>query len=213
MSRSETYISMLAEDIHSVICATVDDEGRPVTRAIDIMLSDSHTFYFLTARGKSFYEELMSRQFIALTGMSGGRGTMEKKAISVRGIIRCIGKEKLEEIFKKNPYMADIYPSDASRQVLEVFTMVKGEGEFFDLSTRPITRDTFSIGGGILTGAERKGAYAISSSCTGCGKCAAVCPQHCIHRNGQTYVIDDRHCLHCGLCFEVCPAHAVRKEG
>lgn len=43
--------------------------------------------------------------------------------------------------------MASIYPNDASRQALVVFRMTKGSGEFFDLSTSPITRASFEIGG------------------------------------------------------------------
>ena len=34
----EDILKILQEDIHSVIVATLDDEGRPQTRAIDIML-------------------------------------------------------------------------------------------------------------------------------------------------------------------------------
>lgn len=215
MKRSAFYISMLAEDIHSVICATVDSKGYPVTRAVDIMLADSETFYFLTARGKAFYEELMKQHYIALTGMTGGAGTMQKKAVSVRGFVRCIGKEKLREIFEKNPYMTEIYPSKKSRQVLEVFTLEQGEGEFFDLSTKPITRETFPVGERTRSEkADGRGdSYFISHFCTGCGKCSAVCPQKCIRRNGKVYEIISQHCLHCGLCFEVCPVHAVMKEG
>lgn len=56
MDTAKKYLDMLVNDIHSVVIATTDDENRPVTRVIDIMLEDGRTFYFLTAKGKAFCE-------------------------------------------------------------------------------------------------------------------------------------------------------------
>lgn len=63
---SEKYLKILVEDIHSTIVATVDDDGHPVTRAIDMMLWDDRGVYFLTAKGKAFYDQLMEQKFISL---------------------------------------------------------------------------------------------------------------------------------------------------
>ena len=54
------YLSFLVHEIHTAIVATVDDEGLPVTAAIDMMDCDENSLYFLTARGKSFYARRMS---------------------------------------------------------------------------------------------------------------------------------------------------------
>ena len=48
--------------------ATVDDAGFPVTAAIDMMDWDEGGLYFLTAKGKSFYDRLKKRGTLALTG-------------------------------------------------------------------------------------------------------------------------------------------------
>lgn len=208
---------MLENEIHSVVCATTDEENRPVTRVIDIMLSDDSTFYFLTAKGKDFYRQLMKNKYIALTGMTGGEGmdrehaTMHTKAVSIRGSIECIGTEKLKEIFAKNPYMAEIYPTERSRDALVVFKMTAGSGEFFDLSTKPITRESFVAGSSDSVGEEHRSyePYFISRACTGCGKCLTVCPQSCIRHDAIPFRIDQRHCLHCGNCLVNCPAKAV----
>ena len=45
-----------------------------------------------------------------------------KVSVSLRGKIRNIGKEKLDEIFEKNTYMQSIYPGD-TRDALEVFCL------------------------------------------------------------------------------------------
>lgn len=217
MGAENRYLSILENDIHSVVCATADEQNLPVTRVIDIMLADDRTFYFLTARGKDFYRQLMNRRYIALTGMSGGEGmdrahaTINKKSISIRGSVECIGTYKLKEIFAKNPYMAEIYPTENSRGVLVVFKMTSGRGEFFDLSTRPITRESFTVGDSESYGEDHRihEPYFISMACNGCGRCLAVCPQNCILNGVIPFRIDQRHCLHCGSCFANCPAGAV----
>jgi uncharacterized pyridoxamine 5'-phosphate oxidase family protein/Pyruvate/2-oxoacid:ferredoxin oxidoreductase delta subunit len=181
------------------------------------MLTDDHTFYFLTAKGKNFYRELMHNRYIALTGMTGGEGmdrahaTMHKKSISIRGSITCIGIEKLAEIFAENPYMAEIYPTEESREALVVFKMTVGRGEFFDLSTKPITRESFTVGDSSSDEEidQNQEPYFISAACNGCRKCLITCPQNCILHDTVPFRIDQRHCLHCGNCFENCPIRAV----
>ena len=103
-------LNILQKEIHSTVFATIDSEGLPQTCVIDIMLADENGLYFLTARGKSFYDRLMDRPFVAISGMKGG-DTLSTVAISVRGSVQNIGKERLDEIFAKNPYMSKIYPT------------------------------------------------------------------------------------------------------
>lgn len=212
---TKDYLQILQNEIHSVVMATTDNEGHPVTRVIDIMLTDDTTLYFLTAKGKAFHDQLMKDQYIAFSGMSGGEGmdvkeaSLHKKAISVRGSIESIGTDKLDEIFAKNPYMASIYPDEKSREAMEVFRMTDGEGEFFDLSTKPITREEFGIGKSAGKKEEIKPAYFISDKCIGCGTCVTVCPQKCIDTTKIPFLIEQEHCLHCGNCFRDCPVQAV----
>lgn len=206
---TKEYLNIIQKEIHSVVIATVDKDGHPVTRVIDIMLSDEHSLYFLTAKGKAFYEQMMEDPHISISGMTGGDGTMQKKAVSIQGKVRNIGTEKLEEIFVENPYMAEIYPSKESRMALEVFQLYQGQGEYFDLSTKPITRGSFSLG-------EKKiveSGYEITKDCRGCKICYSKCPQKCIDITKKPLVISQEHCLHCGNCFSVCPFGAVKKKG
>lgn len=83
MSTNE-ILKFLEKEIHSVIMATVDDNGLPVTCAIDIMDSDEKGLYFLTSKGKGFYTRLKKNEYVALTGMNAG-DTLSRVAVSVRG--------------------------------------------------------------------------------------------------------------------------------
>ena len=102
----QDYLKLLVEGIHSTTIATIGADGHPQTRVIDMMLYDKQGVYFLTARGKAFYTQLMAQGYIALSA------TREKVSISLRGKIKNIGNEKLDEIFEKNTYMQSIYPGD-----------------------------------------------------------------------------------------------------
>ena len=204
---AKDYLAFLVNEIHTTISATVDDDGLPVTAAIDMMDSDENGLYFLTAKGKGFYDRLKKRGFLALTAVKG-ESTMKSVAISVRGKVRELGYEKIPMLFEKNPYMHEIYPTEESMHALTVFQICEGSGEWFDLSKKPIKRASFSFGG-----AEKKPeGYLITEACIGCQTCVSVCPQQCIDTDSVPLVIDHAHCLHCGNCMEACPVGAVEKR-
>ena len=201
MTRND-YLKLLVEDIHSTAVATIGADGYPQTRVIDMMLWDGQGVYFLTARGKAFYAQLMEQGYIALSAAK------DKVSISLRGKIRNIGSEKLDEIFEKNPYMQSIYPGD-TRSALEVFCLYEADGEYFDIrDPAHIVRDSFTVG----KAAREAAGYYVGTGCTGCGACISVCPQRCIDISGTTAVIDRHRCLHCGRCAEVCPRQAIEKR-
>lgn len=200
------YLRYIVNDIHTAVAATTDDNGLSVTCAIDIMDCDEKGLYFLTAKGKGFYNRLSKEKYIALTGIKGSN-TMSSVAISVRGTVKEIGTERLSDLFEKNPYMEQIYPTEESRKALTVFCIYEGNGEWFDLSKEPIERDTFQIG----NGKKMKDGYFITDKCNACGKCIPLCPQGCISKS-TPFVIQQEHCLHCGNCLTICPVNAIEKR-
>lgn len=214
--KTSDFLKILKNDIHTTIMATVDEEGHPVTRVIDIMLVDDQTLYFITAKGKAFYRQLMEQGFVSISGACGGEGMDKKeasihmKAISIRGVVKNIGSERLEEIFEKNPYMKEIYPDAASRRALEVFCIPEGMGEFFDLSAKPIQRESFIVGLQSENAEKKSDGYYITDACIGCRACTEVCPQKCIAADSIPFKIHQKNCLHCGNCLAVCPVAAVK---
>lgn len=197
------YLDWLVDKIHSSTIATIGADGHPQTRVIDMMLHDGEYVYFLTAKGKDFYSQLMEQKYVAVSA------TKDKVAISIRGIIENIGKDNLDLIFEKNPYMKDIYPRD-TREVLEVFRIIRGQGEFFDLrNPSHIVRDYFVIG----EEKQQKSGYYVGDECIRCKLCYSICPQKCIDISKKPVEIIQNNCLHCGRCAEICPKQNIKKAG
>ena len=197
-------LRFVAQEIHTVVVATVDGQGLPITCAIDIMDSDESGLYFLTAKGKNFYERLKKQGCLSLTGIKGG-DTMTRTAVSVRGKVRELDPGKGKELFEKNPYMYEIYPTEDSRSAIRVFQLYEGTGEWFDLSKKPVEWAAFSFGGA----EEAGGGYFVTDKCIGCKLCYSKCPQKCIDIHVKPVVIHQSNCLRCGNCFEICPAGAI----
>lgn len=168
-----------------------------------MMYYDEDGVYFLTAKGKAFYDQLMEQQYVAISA------TKDKIAVSLRGKIKNIGKKNLDIMFERNPYMKKIYPGD-TRDAIEVFQLYEAQGEYFDISNPSnIVRDTIIIGKAeaVQTG------YFVGKGCIGCKRCYSVCPQKCIDISSVPAVIDQKHCLHCGRCAETCPEQCIEKRG
>lgn len=186
--------------IKDVAFATVDSEGRPQVRIIDVMLADEETIYFCTARGKAFYHQLCEGGYVAVSGLN-----KQFQMFRISGRAQKLGDQRrwIDEIFARNPSMNDVYPRD-SRYILEPFFIRIEQMEWFDLGVSPICRGEISL-------STEKG-FVIGPNCIGCGKCMRSCPQQCICA-GSPYQIAQEHCLHCGLCAETCPVHAILPGG
>lgn len=200
--QTNDYLKLLVEQIHSCTVATIGADGHPQTRVIDMMLWDNEGVYFLTAKGKSFYQQLITQQYLSLSATKDGQ------AVSLRGKVKSIVHAKLDEIFIKNPYMQKIYPV-GTRSALEVFWIYEAQGEYFDISDPAhVVRDSFVIG----AGENQQTGYFVGQGCTGCQRCSTVCPQNCIVVAGKSAHIAQNHCLHCGRCAEICPAQCIERR-
>ena len=167
--QAKDYLQYIAEKIHSTVFATVDSGGRPVTCAIDIMDCDENGLYFLTARGKHFYNLLKANENIAFTAMKGG-DTLSRVAVSVQGKAKEIGPGRLPGLFQKNPYMEKIYPDVRSRGALTVFKICIGcklcyskcPQKCIDISAKPVIIQ--------------------QEHCLHCGNCYEICPAGAVER-------------------------------
>ena len=137
----------------------------------------------------------------------GSELNLKSKLSQFVALSQYFGSGKIPELFEKNPYMWEIYPTEESRHALTVFQLYEGSGECFDLSKKPIERASFTFGNA-KTNPE---GYFITDACIGCGSCTVVCPQNCI-RERTPFEIEQQHCLHCGNCLTICPVGAVEKR-
>ena len=196
------YLKMLVEELHSATVATIGADGHPQTRIIDMMYYDEEGVYFLTAKGKDFYAQLMDQKYVAISATNG------KISISLRGNVKNIGKTNLDIMFEKNPYMKEIYPGD-TRQALDVFQLYEAQGEYFDISNpSKIMRDRIVIG----NVKEAQTGYFAGEGCIGCKLCYSVCPQKCIDITVKPVVIRQNQCLHCGRCAQICPKQCIKNR-
>lgn len=200
------YCLSFMRQVRDCSFATVDADGLPSVRIIDIMHAEGGRIYFLAPRGKAFHAEIMRLPVVAIVAQ-----TTDFRTCRLRGrVVRPEDSEQhrlVDWMFELNPSMCKLYPGD-TRYVCDVFYIEDGSGDYFDLGQKPVVRAQFSIGNG---GTEMGGRFEITAWCNGCGICAQACPQGCIEKSGATYEIDQSACLHCGLCFETCPTHAIEK--
>lgn len=94
------FFRIIQEDIHSTVIATADKNNMPVTCVIDIMDYDEDGLYFLTARGKNFYNRLKEKEYLSFTGIKGN-DTMHSVSVTICGNVREIGKQRLKILLKK----------------------------------------------------------------------------------------------------------------
>lgn len=200
MITKKDCLEQVREVIDGVL-STVDENGNSQSRIIDIMHIDEDTIYFLTARGKNVYKEIINHPQISYVNLK------DNKSVRINGIAKKLDDQKkwIDLMFEENPFMNNVYPGE-SRYILEPFKVVSGEIEYFDLTQKPIFRQSFKINDEMIS---EKG-YVITEKCIECGLCAKMCPQKIISE-GKPYIISKDNCLHCGLCYENCPAKAIKK--
>lgn len=197
--KAKKYVDLFRK-VKIASAATVDAQGRPHSRIINVMIADDEGMYIVTSKGKPFYRQLVETGEVALSAMCP-----DCQSLKFTGRLRVVGKEWVDRVFEQNPGMNEVYPGE-SRYILDAFHIYEGRGEWFDLLHYPISRETFAYGGA----EEERSGFVITEACTGCGACAAACPQKCI-TEGAPYAIADAHCLQCGLCAEICPVGAVKR--
>ena len=72
MIEKEDCFKILREVIDATL-STVDEKGNPQSRIIDIMHIEDEKIYFLTARGKDVYKEILNHPQISYLCLNNNR--------------------------------------------------------------------------------------------------------------------------------------------
>ncbi len=184
--------------------ATADENGAPQVRNISAIHYEGTDIYFLTARGKSFARQLYADGRVQIAGYTRFKETIRLSGRAVE-VPQAEQMKWRDVIYQEQPYLENVYPGESKN--IDAIFVIK-DYTYFCLSTRPITREYFSVGNAEL---KPKG-YLITDKCIGCGKCIRICPQGAIDKGSpKPFVIRQNNCLQCGNCFENCPVQAIRR--
>ena len=102
--KARKYVDMFRR-VKIASAATVDEEGHPHSRIINIMIASDEGMYIVTSAGKPFYEQLVQSGEIALSAMCP-----DCQSLKFEGRVKKVGKEWLEKVFVDNPGMNEVYP-------------------------------------------------------------------------------------------------------
>ena len=194
--------------IRDVAFATVDADGLPSVRIIDVMAVTGDRLYFLAPRGKEFHDDVMREGFVAIVGQTSDYRTCRLRGKVVRPEGEAVQRALVDAIFELNPSMNLLYSGDA-RYICDVFYVEDGEGEYFDLGQSPVFRKPFRIGGdpGV------RGTFLVTEACIGCGVEDCFGERHnrcscCEHIINQKYVSASKllHIAHSEYPFHVFPS-------
>ena len=96
----------ILREIKDVSFASVDEQGNPQVRIIDVMLVEDEKLYFCTSRGKDFHRQLLQHPQIAITGMNSAYQMVRLQGRSIR-----LSQQEywIHRIFDENPSMKDVY--------------------------------------------------------------------------------------------------------
>lgn len=101
----------LLRGVRDCAFATIDRNGLPAVRIIDVMLVEEGRLFFCTARGKDFYAELLANSAVAVTGLNDKWQTVRLMGRAER-LADAEQHAMIDRIFEENPLMNEVYPGE-----------------------------------------------------------------------------------------------------
>lgn len=135
-------MQILQDDMKIAVVSTVDEDGQPHARHINMGVANENGVFFMTSPKTDFYKQLQANQKVAITGYKEEGYLIQ--VIRMTGRVKDLAKEGLEEVLKDNPYVEQVYPDESERQNVQVFHLYEGEGFYHSLTQGH--KYTFEIG-------------------------------------------------------------------
>ena len=86
----------------------------------------------MTSPKTNFYKQLQNNQKVAITAMKSEDYLIQ--VIRIEGVVKKIGRERLEEVLKDNPFVKDVYPNEEDIAGVQVFHLYDGKGFYHSLT-------------------------------------------------------------------------------
>lgn|SRR5699024_3689470 len=138
----EDILSILQNDIKAAVFSSVDAEGKPHARYINVGVANEQGIFFMTSPKTNFYKQLQGNQNVAITALKQDDYLIQ--VIRIEGKVKEIGREGLEEVLKDNPFIKHVYPNESDVAAVQVFQMYEADGFYQSLTQGH--KYTFTIG-------------------------------------------------------------------
>lgn len=136
-------IMRILEEMKVAVFATVDKDGLPHARHAHIGVANEKGVFFMTSPQTNFYSQMVDTEHVAITAMAQEDYLIQ--VIRIEGRVKQVGRERLEELLKGNPYVKHVYPTQEEQDAVQVFQLYEGQGFYHSLTQGH--KYVFSIGG------------------------------------------------------------------
>lgn len=135
-------MNILEQDIKAMVFSTVDSEGNPHARYINVGVANESGIFFMTSKQTRFYQQLKENPKVAITAKSEDGYLIQ--VVRIEGEARELGRDQLEEVLEGNEYVKYVYPTKEEQSTVQVFQVYKGKAFYQSLTQGH--KYTFSFG-------------------------------------------------------------------
>lgn len=142
---NQEFLDFAVNQIHNVDIVKTH-QGEPSAQVCDLLLNKNGKLYIAISSQNPFFQDLINQPKVIINGYKGN-GTMDSCGFSIRGTIKNINHQYIDEIFEKNTYLNEIYADDieAAKEDLRVLEITPQSADYLDHRTTPIFMRKFEF--------------------------------------------------------------------
>ncbi|KRN95285.1 pyridoxamine 5'-phosphate oxidase family protein [Pediococcus stilesii] len=133
MNNTLDILTKLKETMTPAAMASVDADGKPHVRHINIGMVSEHGIYFVTSPKTDFYKQLMDHPYVSIEGLSSEN---VYEIVRVEGQVEELGQDQIEDVVKDNKFITTVYQNPKDRENARVFRLFEGSGLYHNFGTK-----------------------------------------------------------------------------
>lgn len=143
---NQEFLDFIHNEIHNVVVSSIDAKGNPTAQVCDILLVKNMKLYMTTSVNNPFFQDLIHTPNVVVSGYKGN-GTMDSCGFSLEGTIKNVDHQYLDEAFKENPYLNEIYQDnlEQAKKELRILEITPQTAGYLDHRTHPIFSRHFNF--------------------------------------------------------------------